>query len=103
MPFYAISKQSLVRPGDDAIIVMVCFEVKIEVMDMPAIQELLKEHPEEWLAIEVTEEQDGQPHAGKLIYHARDREEVWQKTKDRRRLYITYAGPALKKGYAAAF
>jgi len=38
-----------------------------------------------------------------LVCHAKDRDEVWQKAKERRRLYILYAGPALKEGYAAAF
>lgn len=70
---------------------------------MAQVQEFIQQYPEEWLAIEVTEEQKGRPKAGKLVYHARDREEVWQRTKDRKRLYIIYAGPALKEGYAAVF
>lgn len=70
---------------------------------MPSIQELIEEHPEEWLAIQVTEEEDGQPAAGQLIYHSTDREDVWQKTKDHKRVYIVYAGPPLKEGHAAAF
>lgn len=60
-------------------------------------------HQGEWLAIEVTEEADGQPSEGKLIYHSPVREEVWEKTRERKRLYITYAGPPLKEGFAAAF
>jgi hypothetical protein len=38
-----------------------------------------------------------------LVCHAKDRDEVWRKTKGRKRLYIVFAGPALKEGYAAAF
>ncbi len=67
------------------------------------IQELIDQYPGEWLAIDVKAELGGQPTAGELVWHARDRDEVWQKTKSRRRLYIVYAGPALKEGYAAAF
>ena len=70
---------------------------------MTTIEELIQTHPSEWLAIEVTEEREGQPYAGKLIYHSTDRDDVWAKTKEYKRLYLCYAGPALKKGYAAAF
>lgn len=70
---------------------------------MPAIEELIRKHKGEWLAIEVTEELEGVPVAGELVYHSPRRKEVWEKTRDRQRLYITYAGPPLKEGYAAAF
>ena len=70
---------------------------------MRTIEELIKQYPEEWLAIHVKVEAGGQPTAGELVYHAKDREEVWRKTRSRRRLYIVYAGAALKEGYAAAF
>ncbi len=52
---------------------------------MPKIQELIKKYPGEWLAIEVTKELEGVPLAGKLIYHSTDRDEVWEKTKARKR------------------
>jgi len=70
---------------------------------MRTIQELVEQYPDEWLAIAVKSEEEGQPKAGELVCHAKDRDEVWRKTKAWRRLYILYAGPALKKGYAAAF
>ena len=70
---------------------------------MRSIQELIEQYPDEWLAIDVKAEAEGRPKAGKLVYHAKDRDEVWQRTKGRKRLYIVYAGPALKDGYAAAF
>jgi hypothetical protein len=70
---------------------------------MRSIQEFIEQYPGEWLAIDVAAEAEGQPKAGKLVYHAKDRDEVWRKTKSRRRLYIVFAGPALKEGYAAAF
>ena len=36
------------------------------------IDKLEKEHPDEWLLIEVTKERNGQPHVGKLIATAVD-------------------------------
>jgi len=70
---------------------------------MPKVEDLLKQYPGEWLAIEVTEFSEGQPLRGELIYHSATRKEVWEKTKEKERLYIVYAGPPLKEGYAAAF
>ena len=70
---------------------------------MQTIQKLIDQYPDEWLAIDVKGEEEGRPKAGKLVYHTRDRDEVWQKTRRRKRLYIVYAGPPLKKGYVAAF
>ncbi len=70
---------------------------------MRSIQELIEQYPDEWLAIDVKAEKGGQPKAGELVCHSKDRDEVWRKTRARRRLYIVYAGPALKEGYAAAF
>ena len=70
---------------------------------MRSIQELIEQYPDEWLAIDVRAEAGGRPKAGELVYHAKDRDEVWRKTKGRKRLYIVFAGPALKEGFAAAF
>ena len=67
------------------------------------IQELVRQHPGEWLAIQVSREREGQPEAGELVYHSPDKDEVWRKTAKRPRLFILYAGPPLKEGYAAAF
>lgn len=70
---------------------------------MPRIESLMKQHANEWLAIQVTKYHDGQPLEGELVYHSPHRDEVWEKTKDKKKLYIAYAGPPLKEGYAAAF
>jgi len=70
---------------------------------MRTIQELIEQYPDEWLAIDVKDEEEGRPKTGRLVYHTKDRDEVWRKTKSRRRLYIVYAGPPLKEGYIAAF
>ena len=67
------------------------------------IEELIEHYPDEWLAIAVTAEAAGRPTSGRLVCHAKDPEEVWRRTRNWKRLYIVYAGPPLKKGYAAAF
>ena len=41
---------------------------------------------------------------GELIARAKDRDEIWDKARIGKELiYVTYAGPPLKKGYVAAF
>lgn len=70
---------------------------------MTHITDLIDRHRGEWLAIEITEESEGKPLQGELIYHSPDRWEVWEQTKSKKRLFITYAGEALEKGWAAAF
>jgi len=47
---------------------------------MHTIQELIEQHPDEWLAIEVKAEEGGRPKTGALVYHAKDRDQVWRKT-----------------------
>lgn len=71
---------------------------------MDNIQELKEAYKGEWLAIAVSKEGPSGPQAGELIYHSRNRDEVWSKIRgDRRRIYVTYAGPLLEEGHAAAF
>lgn len=69
------------------------------------IKDLKKKYKGEWLAIEVTEEQEGEPVEGKLILHEKDHDKLWGKVpqKKNKKIYVTYAGPPLEKGYAAAF
>lgn len=72
------------------------------------IEELKKKYKGEWLAIEVTKEEDGRSVEGRLILHEKDRDELWEKLSLKKlkkdiEVYVTYAGPPLKKGYAAAF
>lgn len=71
---------------------------------MVSIQELKEAYKGEWLAIAVVHAEGYEPQEGELIYHSKDREDVWRRIKhDRRRIYITYAGAFLEEGYAAAF
>lgn len=73
------------------------------------IKELKKKYKDEWLAIEVTKEENGRSVEGRLILHEKDRDILWEKlsslkkTNKKEDIYVTYTGPLLKKGYAAAF
>ena len=70
---------------------------------MPEIEWLKKEYPGEWLAIEVEEEDESGPIGGNLISHNLDHDKLWEEiTRDERRIYVTYAGSPIEKGYAAA-
>jgi len=72
---------------------------------MPDIGALKRKYKGEWLAIEVTQESNGEPVQGKLILHDKNRDRIWEKielSKDKE-IYITYAGPLVEKGYAVAF
>ena len=71
---------------------------------MATVKEVKEKHPGEWLAIEVTGEDDSGPVEGNLILHGLDHDMVWDKIAgDRRRIYVTYAGSPIEKGYAVAF
>ncbi len=71
---------------------------------MPEIEELRRQYKGEWLAIEVTREDASGPSEGRLIFHSTSREDVWSKIKgDRRKIYVTFAGPLIEEGYAVAF
>ncbi len=69
------------------------------------IEQIRKEHPDQWVAVKVTEEKDGETVAGELLAAADSSNKIWQKIKlspD----YVTYVfhtnGP-IKKGYAVMF
>lgn len=71
---------------------------------MTSIRELKEAYKGEWLAIAISKDSLSGPLEGKLIYHSKNEDEVWERVKgDRRRVYVTYAGPLLEEGYAAAF
>jgi len=71
---------------------------------MTKIERLKKKYPGEWLAIEIEEEDENGPISGSLILHNLDHDKIWGGIAgDERRIYVTYAGPPIEKGYAAAF
>jgi hypothetical protein len=57
------------------------------------------------LAIEVMKEEHGKATEGRLILHTTDRDKLWKSVpvSRKRKLFVTYAGPILDPGYAAAF
>lgn len=69
------------------------------------IEELKEAYSGEWLAIEITKEEQFGPVEGKLLHHCRERTDLWKKVhlEKVRRIYITYAGPLVEEGYAVAF
>ena len=72
---------------------------------MAKIAELKETYHGEWLAIVLPQEGDSTTaEEGELLFHSTNRDEVWKQTKtDVRKIYVTYAGPALPPGWAAAF
>ena len=71
---------------------------------MLTIGELKEKHKGEQLAIEIRKEDITGLLEGEIVYHSRDRDEVWEKIKgDKRRLYVPYAGPLIKEGYGTTF
>lgn len=71
---------------------------------MAHIEQLKEEHKGEWLAITVTNRTVDGPTEGELISHSTNRTHVWKTIRnDPRHIYITFAGPMLEEGFAAAF
>lgn len=71
---------------------------------MADINDLKRQYKGEWLAIAVTRDDEGGPSQGELISHSRDHDEAWAHIQgDPRRIYVTYAGPPIPEGHAAAF
>lgn len=70
---------------------------------MAKIADLKKAYDGEWLAVVVTKREDHQSVEGDLVFHSKDQHDVWKHVKgDKRTLYVTYAGPPLPPGWAAA-
>ena len=71
---------------------------------MTSIQELKEAYKDEWLAIAVLREGESGPEEGELVYHCPNRDQLWRSINgDDRKIYVTYAGPALAEGYTAAY
>ena len=66
---------------------------------MEKAQEILARFPGEWVAIEITEDDESGDAEGKLIFHSSCEAEVWDKIyRDPRLIFVGYSGPALVKG-----
>ena len=72
---------------------------------MANIEKLKQKYKGEWLAIEITKEEEGEATEGKLILHSKNRDEIWKNIRlsTEKEIYVTFAGPPLEEGYAAAF
>ena len=71
---------------------------------MARIHDLKEAYKSEWLAIEILKDSPAGLLEGELIYHSKNMPDVWKQIKgDKRRIYVTYAGPLLEEGFAAAF
>ena len=69
------------------------------------IKELEKRYQDEWILVEVVEENEFQePIKGKLIAHSKDRDELYERMKEAiGDISLFFAGDIPKKGYAVAF
>jgi hypothetical protein len=65
-----------------------------------AIQDLVKEHDGEWLALEVVErDAQGLPQKARLLASANSRLDLSAKIKDQKSVYIKFAGPVIPTQY----
>jgi hypothetical protein len=73
---------------------------------MTKIEKLKQKYKDMWIAIKVTKRDDeGNPLDGELVAKSNDCDEIWNIAPISREYstFITFTGPAIKKGYAAAF
>lgn len=72
---------------------------------MTSIQEICREYPDQWVAVKVTEEQDHEPVAGKLLAVANTSQELHSKIRLSHD-YVTavfFTGDPLGEGQAVLF
>ena len=69
------------------------------------LNEAKQKYKGEWLAFQVKKEDKRGRLEGKLLIHTKDKRELHQDLRKTRvkKAYITYAGPAVKPGYAVIF
>ena len=65
------------------------------------IKDLKAKHKDEWLAIKVTKEKEGEPLEGELLDHDKDKRELYSRLmkSDIRSVFTLYSGEIIKKGY----
>lgn len=71
-------------------------------MDAEPIEATKERYANEWLAIEITAEERGEPTEGRLLAHSPDREALHQALMrlSPREAYIVFAGPLVPEGHA---
>ena len=69
------------------------------------IEEIEKRHIDEWVAVEVTAKEKGEPVKGKVLFHSKNKKEVWANVPPSKgkEIYIFYTGEPIEEGYIAAF
>jgi hypothetical protein len=73
-------------------------------MEADTIEELKQKYPDEWIIVEVLEEDEsGEILNSRLITHTKDKEEVLKINKEfKGYIYTFYSGEVPKKGHALA-
>ena len=71
-------------------------------MEKVSLERVKQQHAGQWLAFLVTEETSAGELLGHLIAHNRDRRELHRELRERKvnQVYVTFAGPVVKAGYA---
>jgi len=65
------------------------------------IEKLKNKYKDEWLAVKVTLEKEGEPVEGELVDHDKDRRELDSRLikSDIQKVFTFYTGEIIKKGY----
>ena len=73
-----------------------------ERMEIVSLEQVKQEYAGQWVAFLVTEEKPSGELLGQLIAHHLDRRELHQELREKNveRVYVTFAGPVVKPGYA---
>jgi len=77
-------------------------EKKYERMETVRLEQVKQEYAGQWVAFLVTEERPTGELLGQLIAHHPDRRGLHQELREKNveRVYVTFAGPVVKPGYA---
>ena len=65
------------------------------------INDLKEKYKDEWLAIKVMNEKEGEPLEGELLDHDKDKRELYDRLmkSDVQSVFTMYSGEIIKKGY----
>lgn len=71
-------------------------------MEKVSLEQMKQRYVGQWLAFLVSEETPTGELLGQLIAHNRDRRELHRELREKKveRVYVTFAGPVVKPGYA---
>ncbi len=75
---------------------------------MPSIERIKADHPDTWVAVEVTRVENGEVVEGTVFLEDEDRKAIWKKVElpkidEGREVFIFFTGEPLERGHAAAF